>query len=240
MILRKLFKKVVKRTLKGIAISYSQFGEDLIIAYLLHQLQISKPTYLDVGANEPRIFSNTNYFYENGSRGVLVEPNPYLYQKLLKQRKGDVVLNMGIAFNEDTEADYYMFPNYANGLNTFSKQEAEHWRKVGMKGLGTIPVEKVIKMPLQSINAVFEKYFPNKPVDILSVDVEGLDLQIMNTLHFEKYRPKIICIETLSYDENQNGYKNQTIIDFLVTKDYSLYADTRVNSIFCRNDLLPR
>ena len=38
---------------------YSQFGEDLILAHLFSQIGISKPTYLDIGANEPKFICNT-------------------------------------------------------------------------------------------------------------------------------------------------------------------------------------
>jgi FkbM family methyltransferase len=236
----KLFKKIGKKLLPEAQYAYSQFGEDLIIAHLFSQCGISKPTYLDIGANEPRYISNTYFFYLRGSRGVLIEPNPYLYKKLKSARPGDTVLNTGIGFTEVAEADFYVFPNYANGLSTFSEKEARHWENTGMKGLGKIPVEKVIRIPLVPVNKILEKYFAGSAPNLISLDVEGLDLEILKGLDFNKYQPEVICVETLGYDENQQGFKMNDIIEFMLTQHYGIYADTRVNTIFARKDIFKK
>jgi len=224
--------------LPGVLFRYSQFGEDVIIAHLFAQLGITKPNYLDIGANEPKFISNTYYFYERGSRGVLIEPNPYLFNRLQRVRPGDIVLNMGVGLNETAEADFYVFPAYCNGMSTFSKLEATHWQEVGLKGVGKIKIEKVLKIKLIPVNTIFNTYFSDKQLNLLSIDVEGLDLDILKSMDFEKYRPDVICVETLKYDNQQNGYKNTPIIDFMLARRYTVYADTRVNTIFCRNELL--
>lgn len=236
----KLFRKLAKLLFPKAQLGYSQFGEDLILAHLFSQIGISKPTYLDIGANEPKYISNTFYFYSKGSRGLLIEPNPLLCKKLKSKRPKDIVLNTGIGFREISEADFYLFPNYANGLSTFSKNDAMHWQDIGMKGIGKIPVEKVIKMSLVPINSILEKYFHEKSPDFISLDVEGLDLEILESLDFNKFQPLVICVETLSYDENQQSFKLTNIIDYMLTKNYDIYADTRVNTIFCRKDIFKK
>jgi FkbM family methyltransferase len=233
----KLFRKIGKKMLPEAQLGYAQFGEDLILSHLFSQLGIKKPTYLDIGANEPRYISNTYYFYLRGSRGVLIEPNPFLYKKLKAMRSRDTVLNTGIGFTEVAEADFYVFPNYANGLSTFSEKEAKHWEEVGMKGLGKIPVEKVIKMPLTPVNGILEKYFKDKAPNFISLDVEGLDLEILKSMDFIRFKPEVICVETMGYDDQQQSFKLKDIPEFILTKGYEVYADTRVNTIFCRKDL---
>ncbi len=220
--------------------TYSQFGEDLIIAHLFSQLGITKPTYLDVGANEPKFISNTYRFYESGSTGVLIEPNPYLFRKLCDQRIDDIVLNVGIGLSEIDEADFYLFPDSANGLSTFSKKEAMHWQEVGMKGVGKIQFNEIIKIRLKPINVILETYFLDGSPNILSIDVEGLDLEILKSLDFQKFRPEVICVETLKYDGNQRGFKDNEILDFMLSQNYEVYADTWVNTIFSRAGLIGR
>lgn len=233
----KLFRKLGKIFMPQAQYGYSQFGEDIILAHLFAQLEIMRPTYLDIGANEPRYISNTYYFYNRGSRGVLVEPNPFLFKKLKRFRSEDIVLNTGIGFTNVSEADFYLFPNYANGLSTFSAKEAKHWEETGMKGLGKIRVEKVIKMPLITINDILGKYFAGKAPNFISLDVEGLDLDILKSLDFNKCQPEAVCVETLGYNDKQQSFKLNDIIDFMLTKNYDVYADTRVNTIFCRKDI---
>jgi methyltransferase, FkbM family len=238
---KQLFKKFIGKFIMPCAkLSYSQFGEDLIIEHFFNQVDIKKPTYLDIGANEPKYISNTYYFYEHGSRGVLVEPNPYLYKKILKYRLKDQVVNAGIGVNNINEADFYMFPDKYNGLSTFSEKEALHWKNVGMKGLGKINYEKIMKIPLLNINSILEQYFNEKAPNLISLDVEGLDLDILKSIDYKKWRPEIICVETLQYNENQQGFKNHDIINFMLQNEYAVYADTYVNTIFCKKELITK
>jgi FkbM family methyltransferase len=196
-------------------------------------MNISHPTYLDIGANHPSYISNTYYFYIRGSKGVCVEPNPNLYKKIKKLRPRDKVMNVGIGINEETMADFYLFPKYADGLSTFSKEEAAYWGETGMKQIGRIKYEKIIKIPLQTINTVIRNNFKQTP-DFISIDVEGLDLQILQSLDFDSYAPLVLCVETLSYDQYQTEYKREDIISFVKNKGYEIYADTHVNTIFLR------
>lgn len=220
--------------------SYSQSGEDIIISDLFVRLGINTPTYLDIGANEAVSHSNTYRLYTRGSKGVCVEPNPVLYKKLVTKRKRDTCLNAGIAFNERTEADFYIFAERVNGLNTFSKQDADFWEQIGNNEIGRHKVEKVIKMQLININDIMEKYFNAHP-NFISIDVEGLDLQILKTINFEKFRPEVFCIETISYAENNKEIKNNKIVELLNSMGYFIYADTYINTIFCREDIyIPR
>lgn len=239
--IKRLFKKYTgKLFLPDAQLSYAQFGEDLIMAHFFAQAGIAQPSYLDIGANEPRYISNTYFFYEKGASGVLIEPNPYLAKKLSKFRKNDTVVNAGIGLTDQAAADFYLFPNQYNGLSTFSKEEAEHWAHTGMKGLGKVSYEKVIQMPLLAVNDILQKYFTDRAPHILSLDVEGLDLQILQSLDFNRWQPAMICVETLQYDSQQNGFKNNSIISFMQEKNYAVYADTWVNTLFCKKELITK
>lgn len=230
--MQNLFRKFVEKLLLPKSrVSYAQAGEDIIIANLFATMKISNPTYLDIGANEPKYISNTYLFYARGCKGVCVEPNPILCERIKKARNRDICINAGIGFTKEDSADYYLFPDFANGLSTFSKESAEHWGKVGMAGVGKIQYEKVIKIPLLNINDVIEENLGQAP-DLLSIDVEGLDLLILTSLDFNKYKPLIICVETLAYNEKQEEYKTSDVCDFLFSKGYSVYADTNINTIF--------
>jgi hypothetical protein len=67
---------------------------------------------------------------------------------------------------------------------------------------------------------------------LISLDAEGFDLEILKSMDFNKYRPQIFCIETLTYTENGTEEKILPIIDFMNQKGYFAYADTYINSIF--------
>jgi Methyltransferase FkbM domain len=92
---------------------------------------------------------------------------------------------------------------------------------------------KVIKMPLVPINQIIEENFHGKAPDFLSTDVEGLDLAILKTLDFQRFRPKVICVETIDEDLSHGLQKmNPEISDFLAGKDYKARAITYYNTLF--------
>jgi FkbM family methyltransferase len=209
--------------------SFSQSGEDLIVQTIFNFLGISKITYLDVGASDPIALSNTYYFYLKGNRGVLVEPNISLCEKLRQVRPGDTTLEAGIGVADADEADYYIMTYPA--VNTFSKAEAEHQAEVTK---GRISVQKVIKMPLRNINKVMESYFQAAP-SFLSVDTEGLDLAILKSIDYSRYRPKVICAETLV---SSTSKKIPEIADFMASQGYVARGETFVNTIFVDTKIL--
>ena len=89
--------------------SYSQCGEDLLIAFVLDLIHGSRPkTYLDVGANHPFKLSNSALLYSRGGRGVLIEPDPYFAQLLRKKRPRDTVLECGVHFSGESKADFFV------------------------------------------------------------------------------------------------------------------------------------
>jgi FkbM family methyltransferase len=216
------------KKLEGEKKSYSQSGEDLIIQFIFMWLRIEKPSYIDIGAHHPTYLSNTYLFYENGSTGVCVEPDPFLFQTIRKVRKRDVCLNLGAGGGESNKADFFILNSRT--LSTFSFPEAQRYASYDGKF-----IEKVIEVPLVTLNEIIEKYCPNVP-NLVSLDVEGMDFKILQNLDFNKYSPEVFCIETLTYTENNTEQKLTEIIDFMISKNYFVYADTYLNSIFVSLD----
>lgn len=218
--------------------SYSQSGEDIIISDLFTRLNLKEPTYLDIGSNDPVSLNNTYRLYLRGGSGVCVEPNPVLCEKIKRKRKKDICINAGIAFDDRKEADFYIFPEKFSGLNTFSKEEADFWEQEGNQEIGKHKVEKIAKMNLLDINEIMDQYFSPHP-NLVSIDVEGFDFQILKRIDFTRFQPEVFCIETLGFIENNREIKKTEIIDFFIPYQYFVYADTYINTIFCRKDSYP-
>lgn len=212
--------------------SWSQCGEDLIVDFLLTWvLGIKHPTYLDIGAHHPHHFNNTYIFYKRGLTGVNIEPDPDLFNNLVKYRPNDLNINKGVGFNKYNEtADFYLMSSRA--LNTFSKEEAERVSKPG-----NVKIDKIIQVELININDVLLKYFSKKVPDFLTIDVEGYDLEILKSIDFEKYKPNVICVETIRFSEDRVLLKQQSTIDYLLANGYLNYADTSINTIFVKKSL---
>jgi len=203
--------------------SYAQCGEDMIMRHVFNALGVRKPSYIDVGAYNPFRFSNTAYFYNNGSRGINIEANPELYKQFRASRPKDINLNIGIG-PKAGKLDFYIVNPPT--LSTFSKSEAKRYEKEGAS------ISQVVPVKVETFNTVLAKYAKGKMPDFLSIDAEGVDYAILTSIDFKKSRPLIICIETISYSTTGNGVKDTKLIDYLVKRGYLLYADTNINTIF--------
>lgn len=210
--------------------TYSQAGEDAIASYFFSSLGIQKPTYLDIGTNDPIYGNNTFLFYKRGSRGVCIEADPSLMPAIRKARHNDVLLNAAVTFDDRKEAEFYIFEERAH--NTLSKEEAEIRQQDQRSRL-----VDTIRIPLVSINEVIAQHLKKAP-DFLSIDVEGVDLEILKSLDLERFRPALICAETVAFSWDHTNEKDSEIGAHLQSKDYEVYADTHINTLFADRRLL--
>lgn len=212
--------------------SFSQTGEDLIVDFVFKAIGIKNPSYIDIGAFDPYEYSNTALFYLNGSVGVTVEPNPSNFHKFTENRPRDINLNVGISDNKG-EMNYYIFD--APTLNTCSKKEAEIFQRVGNHR-----IINTIKVQVDTLQNIIRENCKNVFPDLLSLDAEGADEIVLNAIDYEKNYPKVICLETISFSDKisfskkDSAIKEKKLTKFLLSKDYIIFADTYINTIFVK------
>jgi FkbM family methyltransferase len=208
--------------------SFSQCGEDLLVNYIFSLRGIKYPTYIDIGANHPFFLSNTAFFYIKGCRGVNIEANPSLMNEFEFFRRKDTNLNLGIG-PVNGEMDFFVINDPT--LSTFSKNEADR-----LTTTGSYYVLAVKKVKLVTITDVINKYCNGHFPDFLSIDVEGLDYDILRSIDFDKHWPKVICVEAAEYSPVGAGARKDDIIDFLISKGYYEYANTNLNAIMVKKE----
>jgi FkbM family methyltransferase len=206
------------------AYSYSQCGEDMIIAFIFSVLKKDLPTYIDIGAHHPYRLSNTAHFYQKGCHGINIEPDPVLFRQFKISRSRDINLNIGIRCFEG-EACFYIMSSSV--MNTFSRDVAEQLvQEHGFK------LKKTQHIYVNTISNVITNYAGGVFPDFLSLDVEGLDMEILESIDYSTSYPLVICVESISFSRRGNGEKNLKIVQFLENKGYMVFADTHVNTIF--------
>ena len=199
-------------------------GEDNILSYLFSSIGKHEISYLDIGTNHPQIHNNTYLFYQRGGKGVCVEPNPELFNIIKRSRPRDKSLNVGLGVEENIVADFYVMSSHT--LSTFSRNEA-----LALDAEGNHKIRSVLKVPLRTINSIIEENF-EAAIDLVSIDVEGWNEEIIASFDFSKNRPLCFCVETIAFSENDVGRKLGKIFDIFEENDYSVYADTHINTIF--------
>ena len=206
------------------SLSFSQSGEDVLVARLLRRLGVSTPTYLDIGANHPWRLNNTALLYIEGYRGVLIEPHPDHYRTLCKRRPGDRVVHAGIGAAAAASADFFVMSNPY--LHTFSLEEAQ-----AICAEGRAEMIETLQLPILSINEAIASHFDQAP-NFVSLDTEGLDEQILESFDFSRCRPEVFCVEAVAYYDHQDNRSNDAIGDRLLDQGYLCYADVHINRVY--------
>jgi len=204
------------------SLSYSQEGEDMILARIFENQ--SNGFYIDVGAHHPKRFSNTMYFYKQGWRGINIDATPGSMKLFFKERKLDINLEVAISDSNKT-LTFHIFDEPA--LNTFSKDLAKEYINSNHK-----LIEK-FEIRTRSLESVLDEYMLfSQKISFLSIDVEGLDFEVIKSNNWEKYRPQVILLEFQKFDiENflkSDNYK------FMQDSGYRFFGKT-YNTVFLEN-----
>lgn len=206
--------------------SYSQEGEDMI----LRRLFVKQKTgfYVDVGAHHPKRFSNTFFFYKKGWSGINIDAMPNSMSLFNKIRPRDINLEIPIS-DKKQKLKYYMFNEAA--LNCFSKELAE---KRDGKDNYKIISEK--EMETSTLEEILEKHLPyDQEIDFMSIDVEGLDLQVLKSNNWRRFRPKFVLVEILS--SSIKDIANSKEYKYLAGFEYDFFAKAVNTVIFRRVDI---
>lgn len=205
---------------------YSQEGEDMLLTRIMGNIRFSG-SFVDIGAHHPVKFSNTYKFYQAGWRGINIEATPGSRILFDRIRPHDINLEVPISDKKE-ELTFYVF-NHPE-LNTFSEEHVAEW-----DGKNGVKVIEKIKLVTSLINPIMEKYIPGKKdFDLLSIDVEGLDLRILKTLDFDKYKFRYIIAEDEPGDVTQCMKSSMTA--FLDLKGYKLLSKLYYSNIYVRNE----
>lgn len=173
-------------------ITYAQHGDDIVIRCIFDSLGIDNPSYLDIGAHHPTNISNTKLFYDTGSRGINVEANPYLFQQFMIERPEDINLNFGVG-KESGFLDFYMVDEYS-GRNSFDHATVESFIAENPE----FKIHEIRTLPVMTVAQVLS----NRAIpDFLTIDVEGLDYEILKSIDFKRYPFKVICVEVGNSDK---------------------------------------
>jgi FkbM family methyltransferase len=219
------FKKIVPKKyhvdivnyIDGFSVkSYSQEGEDMLLRRLYDNMNY-KGFYVDIGAHHPMRFSNTFFFYKRGWNGINVDAMPGSMRLFDEKRSRDINLEYPI-YSKNKMLTYFAFEEPA--LNTLSEDLAN---KIIFESKCKLLFKKEIKTV--TLEEIFDKYLPiDKKIDFLSIDVEGLDFDVLLSNNWTKYVPKIILIE--AYSSTVKDILKSEIYVYLYSLGYELIAKT--------------
>nr|MDA3876764.1 FkbM family methyltransferase [Halothiobacillus sp.] len=173
-------------------ITYAQNQEDIMLHRALRDVQ--KGFFIDVGAQHPVVDSVTKFFYDQGWRGINIDPMPQWFNLLEAERSHDINLRLAVS-DRAGETTFYGFVN--TGLSTSDADIAKRHEKSGF-------MPKKIHVTTASLNSICSKY-KVKDVHFLKIDVEGAELSVIKGFAFKRVRPWIVVVEAVEPVAQQEG-----------------------------------
>jgi FkbM family methyltransferase len=221
---RKIWLEPVRR-------SFSQAGEDLVLDRVIGRK--SNGFYIDIGAYDPHHFSNTKRFYMRGWSGINVEPNKFCHSNFVRERPRDTNLNIGIG---KEPGKLILFVMNAATLSTFSEEKAQENEKLSYKIVSREPVAVI------TLTDLFQDYVKDKEVDFMSIDAEGLDITVLESNDWVRWRPKALCVEVGDFTDRASVPEaTRRMIEFMGRIRYRHFATielygTPLNMIFVAHE----
>jgi FkbM family methyltransferase len=203
--------------------SYSQEGEDMILRRIFEERRGG--FYVDVGAHHPTRYSNTYLFYKwLGWRGINIDALPGSMALFRRLRPEDINLEVAIS-DEPGTFTYYEFDEPAlNGLSPELSRERA--------AAGTAELIAQTPVRTRTLAEVLAEHLPaGREIDFLSVDVEGLDLEVLRSSDWSRYRPAVVLVEDMEATELAAAAETR-LSRFLRDQGYALSCRTPHTSIF--------
>jgi len=211
-------------------LAHSQFGEDMHLS--LHYFpNLCKGTYLEIGAMDGDIFSNTHMFNSYLSwKGILVEGSPFNYNKLVKNRANEIYVEHAVICEGNKSLHYAVTPKLGgdgsegavHGIYEFMgegyKKIHHDSSKVKLVEVKCIPLEKILS------------HAKVDHIDFFSLDVEGAEMSVLQTINFDMVQFGLIFFESL----DDFSEPTKAIITFLESKGY-VYVEFFAHSVWMVN-----
>ena len=174
---------------------YSQFEQDKFVYENYFQGK-TDGYFVDIGAHDGTTFSNSKFYEQLGWTGVCVEPNPKVFKTLQANRKCKCV--MKAVADRTGWAQFFQILEGADMLSGLVDEFNQH-------GIETINANlQDFENGFEYIDVeldLFDNIVDSTTIDFLSLDTEGNELKILQTIDFNKYDIKVITVENNDYDD---------------------------------------
>ena len=201
----------------------SQLKEDeYIISYFKKGY---KGNFVDLGCFHPTRHNNTFQLYKKGWRGINIDLNKTTIGLFDEIRPHDINICAAIS-NKKAKTSLYYLGDFSvhntiekNNLNLLQKHFSIDKKDI-----------KVKKIKTERLDNILDKYNFFK-VDFMSIDIEGEEIKVLQTLDLRKFNNKYICIEI--FDHNKKSIENNLkVIRYLKKNGYILKDKTLINYIY--------
>ena len=200
--------------------TYSMNEEDIFIDKYFKK---NTGFFVDVGAYHPLELSNTYLLYKRGWNGINIDISSLSVDYFNYIRPDDININIAVAEKKSIKTIFYQ--KKKSPLNTLNFKLASKHFSLKFK-------KKKIKS--DTLTSIIDKTkFKGIKINFLNIDAEGGDFEVLKSLNFKKYKPKLICVEIVdSFNSSKKAIKKNIIYKFLNQKKYKLVWSGHFSHIF--------
>jgi FkbM family methyltransferase len=203
---------------------YSQYSQDQWLYENLFPQKVNG-TFVEIGADDGVDKSNTKFFEDLGWRGVCIEPSPKRYQ-LLKNNRASICENVAVS-DVSGEAEFMDIAGWGKGLSGIvDKYDERH--KIRIERELQHPDNRgreLVKVKTETLSALLRRHGIDK-VDLCSIDTEGGEFEIINSINFSECQFGVFLIE--------NNYEDRRVKDFLVSQGYKLVKRLTIDDVYVK------
>lgn len=205
---------------------YSQKGEDKYL-YETFFKNVKKGKYIELGAMNGITCSNTKFFEDSHQwTGILIEPTKNLYDSLVINRPNNKLYNSLVSDNiKDYDFKYFENLGVSCIVDTMPSNHDRLYFNSWRPQFKNQP-QGLIKMKSNTMENIINDS-GIKEFDLLSLDVEGHELNVLKSINFEKTLIHVILVEMLDDNSNLDDINN-----LLVSKNYVYHSDFGRNKVY--------
>jgi len=221
-----LYKKFFEKK-----ISYSQGGIDLLLNHIFKNKK--NGFYIDIGCNHPVKNNNTYLFYKKGWSGINIDLDKKSIDLFKLFRPNDKNINCAVS-SSNLEQNLFFYHD-KSPINTISDLAANYQNA---------NVKEIRKIKTQTLNSILDNLnLKNKQIDIVSIDVEGHEMEVIKGFNLQKYKPHVVVVEYLDLSAKKLEIKNlninnvlkSEIYNYMVFQNYTLVNWLHSDLVFVNN-----
>jgi hypothetical protein len=225
-----MIKGMIKKFIPSLLISFYRkhikkfHGNEFLDKKMLKFINYKNGFYIEMGAHDGIINSNTYYFEKNLNwRGVLIEPS-HFYENLKKNRSCKNIFHktLCVPFNFDKKISFIDMGPYSK-VSELVEKDYYNWHESKSKAVEHIYNKQIIESPrTDNLNNLLKSSNAPKLIDFFSLDVEGSELNVLKGVDFNQYNFQYLLIEITDIDK---GKYIKKIKNFLKEKSYKLHSN---------------